>query len=70
MDLDNIDEAKNLQDMLRGELYWSFTPQLIKARDRCRYACDRFNDAGEVSRRKLVELWREYVSTSAASQFV
>jgi len=27
--------------------------------NRCHHACHRFNVAGEASRRKLVELWRE-----------
>jgi hypothetical protein len=45
--------------MLRGELYYAFTPELIAERRRCANACRRFNDAGEVSRRRLVEHWRE-----------
>lgn len=55
------DEAKNLEAMRKGQLYYAFTPSLNAARDRCRHACNRFNNAGEVSRRRLVELWREYV---------
>ena len=45
--------------MLRGELFLAFTPDLIAARARCTHACNRFNNAGEVPRRRLVELWRE-----------
>ena len=46
----------------RGELYRAFVPELIVARGRSKHACNRFNGAGETSRRRLVELWREYVS--------
>ncbi len=45
--------------MLRGELYRAFTPELTAERARCRAACTRFNNAGEVSRRRLLELWKE-----------
>jgi hypothetical protein len=45
--------------MLRGELYHAFTPQLTAERARCRHACTRFNNAGEVSRRRSIELWKE-----------
>ncbi|PGH23653.1 hypothetical protein AJ80_02259 [Polytolypa hystricis UAMH7299] len=49
------------EKMLRGELYYAFKPELIEARARCKYACDRFNNAGEVSRRRQVELWRDII---------
>ena len=55
----DIDEETNKARMLRGELYYAFSPTLIAARQRCKYACNRFNNAGEVSRRREVELWRE-----------
>ena len=51
--------SANKQKMLHGELFYSFTPELINDRKRCLYACNRFNNAGEVPRRKLVELWRD-----------
>ncbi|KAK8159205.1 nodulation protein L [Phyllosticta citrichinensis] len=54
-----IDEVENHKKMLRGELYHAFTPQLTALRTRCQHACKRYNNAGEVSRRKLVELIRE-----------
>lgn len=54
-----MDEAENEARMLRGELYHAFTPNLIAARARCKRALDRFNNAGDVSRRRLVELWKE-----------
>lgn len=47
------------EKMLRGELYHAFTPDLIAARARCSQACRRFNNAGDVSRRRMVELWKE-----------
>lgn len=51
--------SENKQKMARGELYHAFTPELIAERTRCKHACARFNNAGEVSRRRLIELWRE-----------
>jgi hypothetical protein len=53
--------SSNKQKMLRGELYHAFTPELVAERNRCSHACHRFNSAGEVPRRRLVELWRESV---------
>jgi hypothetical protein len=47
------------EKMLRGELYYAFTPDLIAARTRCKHACQRFNNAGDVSRRRQIELWKE-----------
>ncbi|KAL4879059.1 trimeric LpxA-like protein [Aspergillus karnatakaensis] len=47
------------EKMLRGELYHAFTPELVADRIRCRHACSRFNNAGEVSRRRLTELWKD-----------
>lgn len=55
----NFNEEENEQKMLRGELYVAFTPRLSAKRKRCHYACNRFNNAGEVDRRELVRLWRE-----------
>jgi hypothetical protein len=53
------DIAKNREAMSRGELYYAFTPDLVVARRRCELACERFNSAGDISRRNRVELWRE-----------
>ncbi|KAK7050961.1 hypothetical protein VNI00_005073 [Paramarasmius palmivorus] len=53
-----LDIAENRRRMLAGELYYAFTPDLIAGRSRCRSACKEFNEAGDVSRRKMVELWR------------
>ncbi|KAK2762639.1 hypothetical protein FQN54_000812 [Arachnomyces sp. PD_36] len=52
-------EPTEREKMLRGELYHAFTPELTAARTRCKYACQRFNKAGEAPRRRLVELWRD-----------
>ncbi|KAJ5151117.1 uncharacterized protein N7482_010369 [Penicillium canariense] len=54
-------ELTEREKMLRGELFVSFTPDLIAARNRCKYAYTRFNNAGEVPRRRLVELWRDVI---------
>ncbi|KIW49126.1 hypothetical protein, variant [Exophiala xenobiotica] len=42
----------------RGELYHAFIPELIAARDRCKQACDRLNTSSDLSRRRMIELWR------------
>ncbi|KAG9243333.1 nodulation protein L [Calycina marina] len=57
--MSEIDELENEARMARGELYHAFLPKLTDKRNRCHHACHRFNTAGEVPRRKLVELWRE-----------
>ena len=46
---------------LRGELYNAFTPGLIRDRQVCRAKVQRYNNAGDISRRKRVEMWRESV---------
>jgi hypothetical protein len=60
--MENISDEQNEANMRRGELYYAFTSRLAGARKRCFHACQRFNNAGDVSRRRLVEMWREYVS--------
>jgi hypothetical protein len=57
--------SQNKQRMARGELYHAFTPELVAERARCKHACARYNNAGEVPRRKLTELFREYVFSAA-----
>nr|POF05988.1 hypothetical protein CFP56_53375 [Quercus suber] len=55
-----VEVSENVARMRRGELYYAFTPELIEARRRCATACSKYNnEAGNVSRRKRVELWRE-----------
>jgi hypothetical protein len=51
--------SENKKKMARGELYHAFTPELVAERRRCEIACASFNEAGDVSRRRRVELWRE-----------
>lgn len=51
--------SENKLKALRGELYHAFTPELLAERARCRHACQRFNNAGEVPLRRLLELWQE-----------
>jgi len=53
-------QATEKEKMLRGELYWAWDEELQANRTRCKLACQRYNQAGEVSRRRRVELWREY----------
>jgi hypothetical protein len=54
-----MDLVENKKRMQRGELYHAFTPDLVAERRRSEAACERFNNAGDVSRRKRVEMWRE-----------
>lgn len=51
--------SENTARSLRGELYYAFTPELIKARRRCAIACTKYNNEGLTSRRRQAELWRE-----------
>lgn len=51
--------ATEKEKMLRGELYYAFSPELCAARARTEKACRAYNNAGEISRRKQVELWRK-----------
>lgn len=57
-------QSDNKQRMARGELYHAFSPELVTERARCKHACARYNNAGEVPRRKLTELFRECVVPS------
>ncbi|EQL35892.1 hypothetical protein RJZ56_003779 [Blastomyces dermatitidis] len=54
-------EPTEKEKMLRGELYHAFTPELIAARAKCKWACKRFNDSEDVTRRRQVELWRDII---------
>ncbi|KAL3463890.1 trimeric LpxA-like protein [Aspergillus heterothallicus] len=53
--------SKEWQKMLNGELYWAWDEDLQANRERCKEACKRFNEAGPVSRRRRVELWRDII---------
>ncbi|KAG2411730.1 hypothetical protein HFD88_009286 [Aspergillus terreus] len=61
MDLSEAGLQLNRERMSRGELYYAFTPDLIAARARCVRACRRFNAAEDVSRRRLIELWKDII---------
>jgi hypothetical protein len=61
IEIRKMEPSENKQRMARGELYHAFTPELNAERARCKHACARYSNAGEVSRRKLTELFREYV---------
>ncbi|KAJ5784454.1 Maltose/galactoside acetyltransferase [Penicillium pulvis] len=53
--------SKEWAKMLRGELYMPWDEDLQANRTRCKQACDEFNTAGNVSRRRKVELWRNII---------
>lgn len=57
--MSHLDPNSEKARSLRGELYYAFGPEFVRDRRRCELACDRFNNAGDVPRRRLVELWRE-----------
>lgn len=56
-----IDLAENKKRMLRGDLYYAFTPDLAQDRKECVRACRKLNTAVEPTRRELVGIWRECV---------
>ncbi|OAF99471.1 trimeric LpxA-like protein [Paraphaeosphaeria sporulosa] len=58
--------SENKQKMLRGELYYAFVPELTAERNRCGQACARYNNAGDVSRRRLAELFQDILCDKAA----
>ncbi|EUC48001.1 hypothetical protein COCMIDRAFT_88566 [Bipolaris oryzae ATCC 44560] len=53
--------SENKKRMARGELYHAFTPELVAERARCKHAWNRYNNAGDVPRRKLTELFRDVI---------
>ncbi|KAF2846435.1 maltose O-acetyltransferas-like protein [Plenodomus tracheiphilus IPT5] len=53
--------SENKQRMARGDLYHAFTPELNAERARCKRACARYNNAGDVPRRQLTELFRDII---------
>ncbi|KAF7857198.1 hypothetical protein EAF04_009439 [Stromatinia cepivora] len=59
--MEGIDEVENEAKMSKGELYYAFVPKLFEKRNRCHYACKRFNSAGDAPRRKLVEMWKDII---------
>ncbi|CCD34975.1 hypothetical protein ACHAPC_005765 [Botrytis cinerea] len=59
--MEAIDLVENESKMLNGELYHAFVPNLTEKRNRCHWACKRFNNAGDAPRRKLVEMWKDII---------
>ena len=54
------DLSVNEKRMLDGKLYFAFDEQLVARRKKCKFACQMYNNnAGDASRRRLVELWRQ-----------
>ncbi|KAI5291938.1 hypothetical protein KEM52_006738 [Ascosphaera acerosa] len=51
-------ELSEKEKMVRGELYHAFGGELDEIRTRTAAACRAFNNAGTVTRRQQVELWR------------
>lgn len=45
--------------MEAGELYYAFTPDLIKARQMCQQASRLYNQSDGMSRREQIELYQE-----------
>ena len=56
-----MSQLSEKEKALRGELYYAFSPQLQAERQRCFHACERYNNAGEISRRELITLWRDII---------
>ncbi|WPH03093.1 Hypothetical protein R9X50_00596800 [Acrodontium crateriforme] len=56
-----VEMSENRRRMEKGELYYAFTSELVKARSRCTAACHAFNNAGDVTRRTKTQLWRNIV---------
>lgn len=68
--MSSLNSCEEYQKMLRGELYYSFGPEMSAARRRCALACKKFNRAAEeedITRREQVQLWRKWVSTDASA---
>ena len=54
----HLEDSLEWRKAQKGQLYRSFVPELLAAQDRCRRACEAFNDNKDPTRRKQVELWR------------
>lgn len=55
----NVDAAENRKKMEAGELYYAFTPDLIKQRQMCKQASKLYNESDGLSRREQIELYQE-----------
>ena len=47
------------EKMLKGELYYAFSPELVRERNYCARVCNRLNNEPEVPRRLMVKHWRK-----------
>ncbi|KAJ5102572.1 Maltose/galactoside acetyltransferase [Penicillium argentinense] len=54
-------QSKEWQRMVSGELYWAWDEDLQANRTRCKAACDAFNSAGDVSRRRKTDVDSKYL---------
>ncbi|KAL5598760.1 hypothetical protein BROUX41_003904 [Berkeleyomyces rouxiae] len=54
--MQEIDHAENRRRMIAGEMYYSFTPELVASRARCVKACKRFNKTEDMNRRTRTQL--------------
>lgn len=59
MTSESLEMHANRRRMEAGELYYAFTPDLLADRRRAQAACERFNRAGELSRRDLALMVKE-----------
>ncbi|KAH6962598.1 galactoside O-acetyltransferase [Ilyonectria sp. MPI-CAGE-AT-0026] len=66
MDLRSIDKVENRRRMQEGELYYAFTDDLIRDRQRCSKAMKKFNAADNVDRRSLIEMWKDINNDTSA----
>lgn len=56
-----MDLSEEKAKMNRGELYYSFTPELLSDRARASAACHAFNTASAPTQIERVNLWNQYV---------
>lgn len=47
------------EKMLRGEMYYAFTPELTGERNHCARACNQLNNEPDLTRRLMVKHWRK-----------
>ena len=59
-----LSKCDEYHKMLRGDLYFSFGPEMLAARRRCAIACKKFNAAEDEPRRVQVQLFRKCVASA------
>ncbi|KAL2890612.1 putative acetyltransferase [Ceratocystis lukuohia] len=60
----NIDHTENCRRMVAGEMYYSFTPEMLASRSRCAKACKRYNTAGDTNRRGRVMMLNDIMQNN------